>query len=182
MATAILGNPQLWDDDSILYAPAGAAVTATKGDWLIYSAQVVIPAHDATIGSPAFKVSAAGVALGNSPYYDELGVLRVNTALPFLTHGILRVSAGNSGSAATIPLGAAVYPDTTASGIVGQTGATGVGSTWTTAPRGTISASTGANNVASGVGKVLAHRVGGDSGLGQIDVYFDVRNLSVDYF
>lgn len=181
MSTAILGNPQLWAKDDIVYAPAGAAVTATKGDWIIYSAQVVTPAHDATIGSPAYRLSAVGIALDNSPTYDELGRIIVNSALAILTHGVLRVSAGNSGSAKTIPLGAVCYPDTTASGIVGQTGLTGVGGTWTTAPRQQISGNpTGA--VASGVAKVLAHPVGGDSGLGQIDIYFDARNLAVDYW
>ena len=103
MSTAILGNPALWAPDDILYGSANGVVIATKGDWAIYSGQLVTNAHDATIGSPAFKVSAAGVLLGNNPTYDELGRALNNSALPYLRRGVLRVSAGNSGTAGTIP-------------------------------------------------------------------------------
>lgn len=181
MATAILGNPNLFPSDDVLFGSANGTVIATKGDWAIYSGQLITNAHDATIGSPAYKVSAAGVLLDHNPKYDELGRSLNNSAIPYLRRGVMRVSAGNSGTARTIPLGAAVYPDTTASGIVGTTGATGVGAQWITAPRQGISANpTGA--IASGVAIVVGHPVGGDSGLGQIDIAFDVGGLAPDYF
>ena len=181
MSTAILGNPALWEPDDIIYASANGTVIATKGDWAIFSGQVVGAAHDAVIGSPAYKVSAAGVFLANNPVYDELGRSLNNSAIPILRRGVMRVSASGSGSALTIPLGAACYPDSTASGIVGTTGATGKGACWTTAPRQGISANpTGA--IASGVAIVIGHPVGGDSGVGQIDIAFDVGGLAPDYF
>lgn len=181
MATAVLGNPALWAPDDVVFGSANGTVIATKGDWAIFSGQLITNAHDATIGSPAFRVSAAGILLDSNPKYDELGRAINNSAIPVLRRGVLRVSAGNSGTARTIPLGAAAYPDTTASGIVGTTGATGVGVSWLTAPRQGISANpTGA--IASGVAIVIAHSVGGDSGLGQIDIAFDVGGLAPTYF
>lgn len=181
MATAILGNPALWSPDDIIYGSASGVGIATKGDWGAWSGQWINPAHDAFIGSPAFKVSAAGILLDHNPKYDEMGRALNNSALPILRRGVMRVSAGNSGTARTIPMGAAAYPDTTASGIVGTTGATGVGASWLTAPRQGISANpTGA--IASGVAVVIGHPVGGDSGLGQIDIAFDVGGLAPDYF
>lgn len=172
MATAILGNPQLFGDDSVTYGSASALAVITKGDWLVYSGQQVTNIFVAG----QHQNSAAGVALDHSPKYDELGRAINNSAIPILRRGILRVSASGSGSALTIPLGAAAYQASTASGIVGQTGATGVGPQWITAPRVGISAAIGAltATVPSGVGYVLRHPVGGDSGLGQIDVAFDV--------
>jgi len=82
MSTAILGNPALWEPDDIIYASANGVVIATKGDWAIFSGQLVGAAHDAVIGSPAFKVSAAGVFLANNPVYDELGRALNNSAIP----------------------------------------------------------------------------------------------------
>ena len=118
------------------------------------------------------------MALDNNPVYDEQGRTRNNSALPVLTHGVIRVTGGDSG---TVPLGAAIYPATTASGIVGTTGATGVGGVWVTAPRQKISANpTGA--LASGVGKVIAVPKAGDVSAAQLDVLFDARTLAVDYF
>ena len=172
MSTAILGNPSLWSDE-IGYASA-STVTATKGDWLIFSGQVLTPALTGTIAANAHKASAAGIALANNPTYDELGRTIVNTALPYLRHGVIRVSAGNSGTALTIPLGSRAYPGSTASGIVGQTGATGVGPIWATAVT-VLASGTAAPSV--GVGIVVAHPVGGDSGVGQIDVAFNVFGL-----
>lgn len=174
MSTAILGNPQIWGDE-ITYGSASGLAVITKGEWLVYSGQQVTNIHVAT----QHKVSAAGIALDHSPKYDELGRAINNSAIPILRRGILRVSASASGSALTIPLGAAVYQGSTASGIVGQTGATGVGPQWVTAPRVGISAAIGAltANIASGVGQVMRHPVGGDSGLGQIDVAFNVDGV-----
>lgn len=171
MSTAVLGNPALWDDE-IGYA--SASVTATKGDWLIFSGQVVTPALTGTIAANAHKASAAGIALANHPTYDELGRVLPQTAMPYLRHGVIRVSAGNSGTALTIPLGSRAYPGGTASGIVGQTGLTGIGPIWATAAP-VLASGTAAPSV--GVGIVVAHPVGGDSGAGQIDVAFNVFGL-----
>lgn len=175
-------NPMLYETDAIIPVSASGvgASTATLGDWMAWSAQWAMPAHDAFIGSPAYKVSAAGVALENNPTFDHLGRAVNNSGLTVLRRGVLRVSAGNSGTARTIPMGAHCYPDTTASGIVGQTGATGVGAQWLTAPPQGISANpTGA--IASGVAIVINHPVGGDSGLGQIDIAFNLAT-NVSYF
>lgn len=161
--------PFFHDDAVISVSASGIASTATVGDWMAFSAQWAMPADEAFIASPAYKVSAAGVALSQNPTVNSQGVWINNSGLLVLRHGVLRVSAGNSGSARTIPIGSFVYPDTTGSGIVGQTGATGVNASWLTAPPRGISANpTGA--IASGVAVVINHPIGGDSGLGQIDI------------
>lgn len=175
MATAILGNPNLFQDE-IIYGSANGTNIITKGDWVQFSGAVIVGLN--TQASPAYRLSGIGVALDNNPVYDELGRALNNSALPVLTHGVLRISGGNSG---TPPLGAAAYPATTASGIVGQTGLTGVASIWLTAPRQAISANpTGA--VASGVGKVVGVPKAGAATAAQWDVLFDARNLAVDYY
>ncbi|HEY4724224.1 MAG TPA: hypothetical protein VII92_20380 [Anaerolineae bacterium] len=167
MATAIFGNPMLWEDDRIIYVSAHGTTAITKGDWVQYSGAVGSWLNKDA--SPAFRTSGVGIALSNNPIYDELGRALNNSALPVLRRGIIRVSGGNSG---TPPLGAAVYPATTASGIVGQTGATGVGAVWVTAPRQGISAGpTGA--LASGVGIVIRVPLAGDVSAAQWDVHFD---------
>lgn len=176
MSTAILGNPNLWESDQILYGSANGVVVITKGDWVQWSGAVVAGLNKDA--SPAFRTSGIGVALGQNPVYDPLGRAVNNSAIPVLTHGVVRVTGGETG---TPPLGAAAFPATTASGIVGTTGATGVGAVWSTAPRVKISANpTGA--LASGVGKVIGVPKPGDVSAAQWDVLFDARNLAVDYF
>lgn len=176
MATAILGNPNLFPDDTIIYGEVNDTTIITKGDWVQFSGARIVPLN--TQASPAYRTSGVGVALDNNPVYDELGRSSRHTALPVLTHGVVRVSGGNSG---TLPLGAAVYPATTASGIVGQTGQTGVGALWLSAPRVNISANpTGA--LASGVGKVINVAKAGAATAAQLDVQFDQRVMAVDYF
>ena len=167
MSTAILGNPALWEEDKIIYVSAHGTTAITKGDWVQFSGQVGSWLNKDA--SPAYRTSGVGVALANNPIYDELGRALNNSALPVLRRGIIRVSGGNSG---TPPLGAGVYPATTASGIVGQTGATGVGPVWVTAPRQGISANpTGA--IASAVGVVIRVQAAGDATAAQWDVHFD---------
>ena len=176
MSTAVLGNPNLWEGDQIILASAHGTTAITKGDWVQWSGQVATWLNKDA--SPAFRVSGAGIALANNPVYDPLGRAMNNSAMPILTHGVIRVTGGQTG---TPPLGAAAIPATTASGIVGETGATGVGAVWTTAPRQSISSNpTGAR--ASGVGKVIGVPKAGDVSAAQWDVLFDVRNLAVDYF
>lgn len=175
MATALLGNPNLFASDQIIYGSASGVGVITKGDWVQWSGQCIVGLN--TQASPAFRISGIGIAMSNNPVYDELGRAINNSALPVLTHGVIRVTGADSG---TVPLGAAAYPATTASGIVGATGATGVGGLWATAPRQGISANpTGAR--ASGVGKVIAVPKAGDVSAAQIDILFDARNLAIDY-
>lgn len=175
MTTAVLANPNLFADDQILYGSASGLGIITKGDWVQFSGQCLVGLN--TQASPAFRISAAGVALSNNPVYDELGRSINNSALPYLTRGVIRVSGGDSG---TVPLGAAAYPATTASGIVGTTGASGVGPVWLTAPRQGISANpTGAR--ASGVGKVIGVPRPGDVSAAQLDILFNVAGLAIDY-
>lgn len=181
MSTAVLGNPNLWATDQIIVGRAtGTGTPITKGDWVQFSGGFVVGLN--TQATPAYRLSGIGVALENHPWYDELGVAREQTALNIMTHGVLRVSGGSAASFSGAPgLGAAVYPATTASGIVGQTGATGVASIWLTAARMQISANpTGA--VASGVGKLINIFANGDITASQWDVLFDARDLGADYY
>ena len=179
MSTAILGNPRLFDDE-ILYGSANGTTIISKGDWVQFSGGVIVGLN--TQASPAYRLSGIGVALDSNPKYDELGRAINNSAMPVLTHGLLRVSGGSAASLTGAPgLGAAVYPATTASGFVGTTGATGVGGVWLTAPRQAISANpTGA--VASGVAKLVNIFKAGDITAAQWDILFDARNLAVDYY
>lgn len=159
--------PYLYDDELIFVSASGVAVV-TRGDWVIASAQWGIAADDATIGSPAYKVSAFGVAAANHPGYDDQGVA-VNKPLPVLTRGVFRVSGAVSGSAFTVPVGSFAYPDASASGIVGTTGATGVGPLWNTAAPALGSANpTGAPPL--GVAQVIQQHGGGDATAVQMDI------------
>lgn len=147
MATGLF-NDFLNDDAVIPINASGTALTITKGDWVAFSGIWAIAANT---GIAYYKNSGVGMALANNPQYDELGVPRVNTALPVLRRGIVRVTGMSAvGDGSDILLGLAVKPITTGSGIVGLTGATGIGARWATAPLQGISANpTGA--VASGV-------------------------------
>lgn len=151
-------------NDQVIYGNAsGTALTITKGDWVCASGNYVLAANSGVAG---YKVSGMGVALANNPWYDELGVPRVNTALPILRHGIIRATA-QSAALAELPTMQPVFPSTTGSGIVGQTGATGIGVVWATAaPRGISSNPTGA--IAAGVARLL--KVVSAGSTGQIDV------------
>lgn len=180
MSTAVLGNPNLFPDDTIIYGSGNGTNIITKGDWVQWSGGTVVGLN--TQASPAYRLSGIGVALANNPVYDELGRALNNSALPVLTHGILRVSGGSATTITGAPtLGLPVYPATTASGIVGTTGATGLGGIWLQVPRVNISANpTGA--LASGVGKLINIAKIGDITASQWDVMFDARNLAVDYY
>jgi hypothetical protein len=180
MSTAVLANPSLYPDDAIIYGSANGTNIITKGDWVQFSGGTLVGLN--TQASPAFRLSGVGIALDHNPKYDELGRAINNSAMPVLTHGVLRVSGGSAASLTGVPgLGAAVYPATTASGIVGTTGATGLGAVWLTAPRQAISANpTGA--VASGVGKVINIAKVGDITASQWDILFDQRGRAIDYY
>lgn len=156
MATALFA-PFL-ADDAIVYGDARVTGnTITKGDWVCASgsgsAIMIVAANS---GLAEFKVSGVGIALQNNPWYDELGVARANTALAILRRGIVRVSGMSASSTSThAPMMQPVFPSTTSSGIVGQTGATGVGPIWVTAALVNASGATGANSRPSGVAKII---------------------------
>lgn len=178
MATAILGNPNLFPDDSIIYGSANGTNILTKGDWVQFSGGVIVGLN--TQATPAYRLSGVGVLLANNPNYDELGRAINNSAIPVLTHGVIRVSGGSAASLTGAPgLGASVYPATTASGIVGTTGATGVGAIWLTAAKISVTA-TGTVG-ASGVGKLINIAKAGDITAAQWDVMFDARSIGVDF-
>lgn len=179
MATAILGNPQLWADDQIIVGKATGVGIITKGDWVQYSGGFLVGLN--TQATPAYVYSGAGIALDNNPVYDPLGRAVTNTALPVLTRGVLRVSGGSAASLTGAPtLNNSVYPASTASGIVGTTGATGLGAVWLTAAKMSISANpTGA--IASGVGKLINIAKVGDITAAQWDIMFNVQGLAVGY-
>ena len=165
----------LSDDAVVTVSASGVAVT-TRGDYVAVSAYWGGGANTGWIATPAFKTSGFGIALDNSPFYDELGVARANGAIPVATRGIFRVTAA-SGASAEFPVGRPVVPLTTASGIVGQTGATGIAGIWGTAPVQGISANpTGA--IASGVGVIL--KVVSDGSTGQWDIW--ISPARKDYF
>ena len=181
MANAKL-SPFLYDD-SVIPVSASGLIKINIGDWVVFSANWAIPAHDATIGSPAYVVSAAGIALEPNPTYDSQGAAIHNSGMVLATRGIFRVSAAVTGTALTIPAGSLAYPDTTGSGINGltggATGATGVAASWATAAPVNGSGATGATP--SGVAQVLAHHKGGDVGSGQLDIRVNL-GTNVGYF
>ena len=182
MATAILGNPQLFSDDTIVYGSGNGTVITTKGDWVQFSGGTLVGLN--TNASPAYIVSGLGIALDNNPVYDELGRARNNSALAVLTHGVVRVSGGSAASVTGAPvLGNSVFPATTASGIVGATGATGLGAIWLTAAKLAISGNGSATvAVPSGVGKLINIAKVGDITATQWDVLFDSRHLGVGWY
>lgn len=149
------------DDQIIPVNASGTAFTVTKGDWVAFSGIWAVAANSGVAG---FKTSGIGIAMANNPQYDELGVARPNTALPVLTRGVVRVSGTSAvGDGSDVLLGLPVYPRTTGSGIVGQTGATGMGAIWATAAFQQISGNpTGA--LASGVARLVNVAVAGSTG------------------
>lgn len=164
--------PFLYDDAVIPVSASGLAMI-NVGDWVGWSAQWAIAMHDATIGSPAYRVSAAGIALEPNPTTNSQGAWIHNSGMAIATRGVFRVSAGASATARTYPIGSHVYPDTTGSGINGltggNTGATGIAATWMSAPPVKISGNpTGA--LASGVAVIIDHPVGGIGSAGQLDI------------
>ena len=107
----------------------------------------------------------------NNKIDDELGVARTNSALPIYTRGIFRVSGVYSSTldGTDVALGVVVMPNSTSSGIVGQTGASGVGPCWATAAMMSISGNpTGAPP--KGVAKIVGLYKGGDASANQLDI------------
>jgi len=182
MSTAVQGNPQLFQDDQIIVGKCTGTTVITKGDWLQFSGGFLINLV-AAVGLTGLRASAAGVALDNHPVYDPLGRSMENTAMPVLTHGVLRVSGGSAASLTGAPtLGSNIFPAATASGIVGQTGATGIGGLWFTAAQASTTGSGAAAwTQASGVGKLINIAKVGDITATQWDIMYDARMLGVGY-
>jgi len=106
---------------------SGTALEVNPGDFVTWSGQYGIAAHDGVAG---WKASGIGIALDRNPKYDEYGNKIVNTALIVCRYGLFRVSANFSGQ----PLmGVLAYPDMTGSGVNSPTGQTGLGAVWNTA-------------------------------------------------
>jgi hypothetical protein len=165
-------------DDSVVAVSASGVQNVYPGEWMIYSGQWAIPAHDAIIGSPAYRVSAIGVALDWNPAFDGEGFVN-NSGLTVLTRGIMRVSAADSATAGTMILGSYCYPDLTGSamyGHTGVTGGTGLGPLWATAAPVAASGATGATP--SGIAQLIAQVKAGDASAGQIDIRW---NLSTNW-
>jgi hypothetical protein len=167
MATALFPN-FLYDDAQIAVNPSGTALTITKGDYVAFSGIWAIAANTGVAG---WKTSGIGIALGNNPWYDELGSPRVNSALPLLVRGIVRVSGSSAvGDGSDVLCGLPVKPTTTSSGIVGQTGATGMSPILTTAAYGPVSGSLSGVAVGSvgGVARLVKVVAGGSTGQWEI--------------
>ena len=174
-ANVVTLAPYLYDD-AVIPVSASGLVLINPGDWVIYSARWAIPADDATIGSPAYRTSAAGVALEYNPTVNSRGTWINNSGLPVLTRGVIRVSAGHSGTAGTLPMGSYCFPQSSASGTRGHTGgatgATGQGPMWATAAP--VAASGTGQNRPSGVGIVIGEQGQGDETGWGWDVRFNL--------
>lgn len=128
------------------------------GDYLCYSGQYIAPAMAG--GLAYWKASGAGVAIEANSAYDNAGRLVANTALRFVRQGIIRVSGAASG---VVNLGLGAYPVSTGSGVAAPTGNTGVGATWQTGVKVSLSGSTavGGSGVATVVGVDMTRAAGG---------------------
>lgn len=174
MADALIRG-WIYDDMIIGVNPRTTTNIITKGDYVVASGSAVVGGESGLLGD-YLRASGLGIALSQNPTYDELGVARVNTGFSIATRGIIRVTAAHSAvSAGMYPIGTPVFPATTASGIVGQTGATGLGSQWSTAavisPPTAASAGSGwSRSMFSGVAKIVKVVSVGNSGVGQWDI------------
>lgn len=160
----------VYDDMLIQVNPRLTASIITKGDFVVASGSACI-AGDSALGGTHLRASGLGIAVGQNPTYDTLGVAKVNTGLTIATRGVIRVSAASASALGDWPVGQPVFPSTTSSGIVGQTGATGVGPIWATAaPVTDTTGWSAARALFSGVGKVIAAVSVGVEGAGQMDI------------
>ena len=149
---------------NIEFATGTPSGVVNVGDWLCYSGQYVAPTYAG--GLAYWKASGAGVAIESNSAYDWAGRLVANTALRFVRQGVIRVSGAASG---TVGLGQGAYPVSTGSGVAAPTGATGVGATWQTGVKVSLSGSTavGGSGVATVVGIDMTKA---NAGTGQWDV------------
>ncbi len=168
--TTALIRGWLAPDDILWFNPRLTATIITKGDYIVASGSAVI-AGESSLNGQYLRSSGWGIALANNPTYDELGVARVNTALLVAIRGVIRVSAASASALGNWPVGQPVYPATTSSGIVGQTGATGIGPIWSTAAVVVdTTAWSAARAYFSGVARVMEMLSVGVEGAGQCDI------------
>ncbi len=161
-ASAVAGTPLTFDTSFVKATPSGVQAI-NVGDWVAWSANNIIPTN---AGDKAFwKASGLGIALESNPVYDPAGRAISNTALLVGIAGSYRVSAAFSGQPA---YGVGVYPVATGSGVNAPTGQTGVGATWQTGAKLSVSGGTGAGG--SGVATVINWYNIGAAGTGQMDI------------
>lgn len=173
--TAISGVPGVPYRSDVTILTASATGTINVGDWLCYSGQFVIAQYSgAAPGTAYWKASGAGVALESNPMIDIAGRNVLNSAMKYLTEGMLRVSAAFSGEPG---LGLGVYPVSTGSGVNAATGLTGVGATWQTAQPVVASGATAGR--AAPVATVVGSLNFSNGGTGQLDIV--LRGLQPDY-
>lgn len=148
----------------------GAVTTAHKGDLLVWSGGVPVLGAIPAGGLTAYaKQSAIGYAGQDHPEWTPQGSGVINTAMPIVKEGVVRVS-----SVGNVSAGYWAWQITPGSGRVGQTGATGVGPVWSaTAGAPSISAlggdaTSGSAISTSAFGRV--ERVHSAGNTGQIDV------------
>lgn len=159
---AAFDTPELFNVNIGTGIPISGTVV-NVGDWLAYSGSAVFATN---AGHSAFwKASGAGVAMESNPTYDWGGRPVQNTALRFVREGVLRVTGAFSGAPA---LGQGLYPVSTGSGVASQTGLSGIGSTWQTGIKLSVSGGTGVGG--SGVGLLIGYRANGNGGTGELDV------------
>ena len=158
---AVFNTPVNYEISIATGTPSGVV---NVGDWLCYSGQYVCPTYAGGLGY--WKASAAGVAIEANSAYDAAGRLVANTALRFVRQGIIRVTAAASGVQL---LGQGAYPVSTGSGVAAPTGNTGVGATWQTGVKVSLSGSTavGGSGVATVVGVDMTRS---NAGTGELDI------------
>lgn len=153
------GLPLTYETTLYTVTPTG---TVNPGDWLAFSG---VKAFATNAGHTAYwKASGIGIALEANPIYDPAGRSIQNTALLVGIAGVYRVSANFSGQPA---YGLGVYPDATGSGVNAPTGLTGVGATWQTGVKVSLSGSTAVGG--SGVATLMSWNAAGGQ-TGQMDI------------
>lgn len=159
--SAAINTPMSYE---IQFGIASASGVISVGDYLAFSGNAVFATN---VGHTAYwKASGAGIALESNPQYDMMGRIVTASALRYLREGTYRASASFSGQPA---LGNGVVPAATGSAVGAPTGLTGVGSTWNTAAKQTVSGGTGVGG--SGIGVVINWINSGPAGTGQIEFY-----------
>lgn len=130
-----------------------------RGDWVAFSGLHVRAAREGTPGY--WRASGAGIALQPNPTIDRYGNTITADSIIIQAGGQFMVSAAFSGVPA---YGTPVYPASTGSAVGYPTGMTGVGATWQTA----VGVQNNANNVPSGVGRVIGHGSNSNAGTGEL--------------
>lgn len=163
--TARFNVPFEFDNQIFTGVPLSGA-NINVGDWLAWSGTSLFPTYAGHTNTAYWKASGAGVAMEANPVYDPAGRVVQNTALRFATNVRLRGSAAFSGIPAN---GVGAYPVSTGSAAFAPTGATGLGATWQTSIKLSVSGGTGAGG--SGVAHVIGWYPNANAGTGQLDLF-----------